>query len=244
MVFESVPYGLPSYVFGPKWFYGFDSLIELIAVLVSFLLVFYSYKCYKLTGEKKYLYFSTSFLSITMAFLAKIAGTLSIYRPEITRTQIGSSIHQAFSSVTPYSINAVALVVHYFFMILGFVMLFLIISRLTWKNQGAIALLLYFVLVATWLSIVHYQLFYATSFVLVSLIAYSYYRNYREAKNERTRFVAMAFAIILVSQAFFIFVIYSKTMYVLAQLVQLLGFIYLLIPFILIFRKRPKRAVL
>jgi len=240
MVFESVPYGLPSYVFGPKWFYGFDSIIELIAVIVSILLVFYSYKCYRMIGEKKYLYFSTAFLSITISFMAKIAGTFSIYRPEITRTQLGSSVHQAFTSLTPYDINAIALVVHYFFMLLGFMMLFLIISKLTWKNQGAIALLLYFVFLATWLSIIHYQLFYATSFVLVALIAYSYHQNYREVRSERARFVAIAFGIILVSQAFFAFAIYSKTVYVLAQLVQLLGFVYLLIPFMLIFRKPRK----
>src|SRR3989338_9842485 len=98
MVLESVPYGLPSYVFSPKWFYGFDSVIESIAVLVSILLVFYSYKCFKLTGEKKYLYFSTAFLSLTVGFMVKITGTLAIYRPTITRTSLGSSIHQTFTN--------------------------------------------------------------------------------------------------------------------------------------------------
>src|SRR3989338_8033637 len=138
MVFESVPYGLPSYVFSPKWFYGFDSVIESIAVLVSILLVYYSYKCFKLTREKKYLYFSTAFLSLTFAFIVKIIGTLAIYKPTITRTPLGSSIHQAFTNLTPYNLNAIALVMHYFFMLLGFIILFLIISRLTWKNQGVI----------------------------------------------------------------------------------------------------------
>ena len=114
MVFESMPYGLPSYVFSPNWFYGFDSILELIAVIVSILLVYYSYKCFKLTKEKKYLYFSAAFLSITTGFIAKIFGTLAIYRPAITRTALGSSIHEAFTSLTPYNINAIALVMHYF----------------------------------------------------------------------------------------------------------------------------------
>ena len=243
MVLESVPYGLPSYVFSPKWFYGFDSVIESIAVLVSILLVFYSYKCFKLTGEKKYLYFSTAFLSLTFAFIVKIIGTLAIYKPTITRTPLGSSIHQTFTNLTPYNLNAIALVMHYFFMLLGFIILFLIISRLTWKNQGVIILLLYFAFLATWLSIVHYQLFYATSFVLLLLITYSYYQNYREIKNEKARFVTIAFGILLISQAFFVFAIYSGTIYVLAELIQLLGFIYLLIPFILIFKGKPKKRV-
>ena len=241
MVFESMPYGPRSYVFSPEWFYGFDSVIELIATIVSVLLVYYSYKCFKLTRENKYLYFSTAFLSITFAFIAKILGTLAIYKPTITRTALGGMIHKTFAGMTPYSINAIALIVHFFFMLLGFMVLFLIISKLTWKNQRVILLLAYFVLIAAWLSVVHYQLFYATTFVLLLLITYSYYQNYREVKSEKARFVTIAFGIILVSQAFFIFVVYSRIIYVLAELIQLLGFVYLLIPFILIFRKKPKK---
>ena len=240
MLFNNIPYGIPSYVFSPKWFYGFDSIIELIAVIVSVLLVYYSYKCFKLTKENKYLYFSIAFLSITFAFIAKIIGTLAIYRPTITRTALGSTIHQTFTGITPYSINAIALIVHFFFMLLGFMILFLIISRLRWDNQRVIALLVYFVFIATWLSVVHYQLFYVTSFVLLLLITYSYYQNYIEIKSEKARFVTAAFGILLVSQAFFVFVIYSRIIYVLAELIQLLGFIYLLIPFILIFKKKPR----
>jgi hypothetical protein len=240
MVFESIPYGLPSYVFGPEWFYGFDSVIELIAVIVSILLVYYSYKCFKLTKENKYLYFSIAFMSITLGFVAKIIGTLAIYRPTITRTAIGSTIHETFTGLTPYNINAMAFTIFIFFTLLGFMVLFLIISRLTWKNQRVIALLLYFVFLAAWISIIHYQLFYTTTFALLLLVTYSYYNNYREIKSEKAKFVTFAFGILLISQAFFIFVIYSNTIYVLAQLLQLLGFVYLLIPFILIFKKKPR----
>jgi hypothetical protein len=240
MVFESVPYGLRSYVFGPEWFYGFDSIIELIAIIVSVLLVYYSYKCFKLTKENKYLYFSTAFLSLTFAFIAKIIGTLAIYKPAITRTSLGSSIHQTVTGLTPYYINALAFIAYIFFTLLGFMILFLIISRLRWKNQRVIALLVYFVFLATWISVVHYQLFYLTSFVLLLLITYSYYGNYRDIKSENARFVLIAFGILLVSQSFFIFVIYSRVIYVLAELIQLLGFVYLLIPFILVFKKKPK----
>ena len=240
MVFENMPYGLRSYVFSPKWFYGFDSIIELIAIIVSILLVYYSYKCFKLTKENKYLYFSTAFLSLTFAFIAKIIGTLAIYRPAITRSAIGSTIHQTFTGLTPYYINALAFIVYTFFTLLGFMILFLIISRLRWKNQRVIALLVYFVFLATWISIIHYQLFYLTSFVLLLLITYSYYKNFKEIRSEKAKFVVIAFGVLLVSQAFFIFVIYSRIIYVMAELIQLLGFVYLLIPFILIFKKRPK----
>jgi len=127
-------------------------------------------------------------------------------------------------------------------MLLGFIILFFIISKLTWKNQRVIVLLVYFAFIATWISIIHYQLFYITLFFLLLLITYSYYQNYKEIKSDKAKFVMIAFGILLVSQAFFIFVIYSRTVYVLAELIQLLGFVYLLIPFILIFKKRPKKV--
>jgi len=243
MIFDSVPYGLPSYIFSPEWFYGFDSIIELIAVIVCVLLVYYSYKCFKLTKENKYLYFSTAFLSLTFAFIAKITGTLAIYKPEITRSALGSSIHQTFRSLTPSGINALAFIAYTFFILFGFMILFLIISKLTWKNQRVIALLVYFVFLATWISVIHYQLLYVTSFVLLLLITYSHYGNYREIKSEKAKFVTIAFGILLVSQAFFVFVIYSRIIYVLAELIQLLGFVYLLIPFMLIFKRKPKKRV-
>ena len=241
MLFDSVPYGLPSYVFSPKWFYGLDSIIEAVAAIVCMLLVYYSYKCFRLTRENRYLYFSTAFSSLTIAFIAKIFGTLAIYKPIITRTTIGSTIHETFGRLTPTDINAIALIVHFFFILLGFMILFLIYSRLKWRNQRVVALMLYFVFIATWLGIVHYQMFYFTSFVLLLLITYSYYKNYKDIKTWKARFVLFSFGILLLSQAFFIFVIYSRTIYVLAELLQLLGFVYLLIPFMLIFRKKPKK---
>jgi len=239
MVLDTIPYRVRSYVFSPEWFYGFDSVIELIAIIICVLLVYYSYKCFKLTKENKYLYFSTAFLSLTFAFIAKIAGTLAIYKPTITRSAVGYSIHKTFTGITPIYINSLALIAYIFFILLGFMILFLIISRLTWKNQRVVALLVYFVFLATWISVVHYQLFHLTSFVFLLLITYSYYANYKEVKGEKAGFVVIAFAILLVSQAFFVFAIYSGIVYVLAELLQLLGFVYLLIPFILIFKKKP-----
>lgn len=237
----SIPYSIPSYVFSPKWFYGFDSIIEIIAIIISLLLVYYSYKCYKLTGEKRFLYFSIAFISLTLAFFTKIIGTLAIYSRDVRESALAKTMDSAFESITIFSINSAAFLLHTFFMIFGIMMLFLIISKLTWENKRVIAMLLYFVIIATWLGAIHYQLFYATTFVMLTLISLSYYQNYKEIKSENAKLVAYAFLILLISNAFFIFIIYSKTIYVIAELLQLLGFIYLLIPFILVLKKKPKK---
>ena len=234
-----LPYSLPSYVFSPKWFYGFDSIIEIIAIIVCGLLVYYSYKCYKLTSEHRYLYFSTAFLSLTLAFITKVVGTLAIYLPLIRESIAGRVVQTTFSTLTLNKINGVSFLLYIFFTILGFMILFFIVSKLSWENKRVIAMLLYFVFVATWLGVIHYQLFYVTSFMMLGLITLSYFKNYREIKSKNAMKVAIAFCVLLISHAFFVFVIYFETVYVIAELIQLLGFLCLLIPFILIFKKKP-----
>jgi hypothetical protein len=240
----NVPYSLPSYIFGPKWFYGFDSVTEAIGVIICALLVFYSYRCYKFTSEKKYSYFSISFLSLMLGFISKVLGSLTIYEPSINKSPVGSAFHSAFSWITPDLINGLAFIFYIFFMTMGFMMLFLIVSKLTWKDKRVIAMLMYSVFVATWLGVVHYQLFYLTTFVMLCFITYSYFINYLELKTRNCFLVALSFGILLISHAFFVFVIYSKQFYVIAEIVQLIGFLFLLIPFIIIFIKKPKNKLI
>ena len=236
-----LPYRLPSYVFGPKWFYGFDSIIELAAIIISILLVYYSYKCYKLTSEERFLYFSVSFFSLTLAFIMKVVGTLAIYLPMLRNSVIGNMVRGVSYAITVRGVNALTFLLYIFFMVLGFMMLFLIVSRLTWENKRVIALLMYLVVIATWLGAIHYQLFYLTTLALLCLIVWSYYTNYRDIKSKNALLVLFSFGILLLSHAFFIFVIYSRTIYVIAEITQLIGFLCLLIPFILIFKKKPKK---
>jgi hypothetical protein len=229
-----------SYVFGPRWFYGYDSIIELIAAITCVLLVYYSYKCYKLTLERRYKYFSTAFLSLTLAFLSKVIGSLAIYSQKVRESPIAHAIDSSFSQVTIYSVNSLSFLSYIFFMTLGFMILFLIISRLTWDDKRVIIMLTYFVFISSWLGAIHYQLFYFTTFAMLCLIAYSYYDNHKKIKSKNSFLVAISFFILLVSHAFFVFVIYSKILYVIAEVVQLLGFLFLLMPFVLVFIKKPK----
>jgi|GEM_PF-778049 len=239
-----LPYGLPSYVFSPNWFYGIDSIIEIISIIICSLLLYYSYRCYKLTSENRYRYFSAAFLSLTLAFIAKVIGTLTIYEPAINTSSLGSMFHSMFTAVTPDMINALSFLFHIFFMTAGFMMLFLIVSKLEWKDKRVIAMLGYTVFIATWLGAIHYQLFYFTTFMMLCLISYSYYKNYTEIRSKNSLLVSISFGILLLSHLFFVFVIYNRMIYVAAEIIQLIGFLCLLIPFILIFRKRPLRQKL
>jgi hypothetical protein len=233
---------LKSYIFGPRWFYGFDSIIELIAIVTCLLLVYYSYRCYKLTSERRFFYFSTAFLSLTLAFVSRIIGTMLIYLPNIPRSKVGLIARNVSSSILSVDLlTSLAFLCYVFFMILGLMALFLIVSRLTWDDKRVLAMLFYLVLISTFLGSLHYQFFYITTAVMLSLISYSYVINYKEVKSKNSKKVAIAFCILLVSHVLFIFVIYSRALYVITEVLQLLGFLFLLIPFISVRIKKPKK---
>ncbi len=186
------------------------------------------------------MYFSTAFLSLTLAFLSKVIGSLAIYSQKVRESPVAQVIDSSFDKVTIYSLNSLSFLSYMFFMTLGFMILFLIISRLTWKDKRVITMLTYFVFISTWLGAIHYQLFYFTTLIMLCLIAYSYYDNYKGIKSKNSLLVAISFFILLVSHVVFVFIIYSKTLYVIAEVIQLLGFLFLLLPFVLVFIKKPK----
>ena len=58
-------------LYTPSWFFGIDSIFEFISVFVTIFIGYYSYKIYKLVSDKKYFYFSLSFMFIAISFIAR-----------------------------------------------------------------------------------------------------------------------------------------------------------------------------
>ena len=127
--------------------------------LLCFLLVFLSYKICRLTMERRYLYFCAAFFALMLSFLFKVIGNFGVYTPTAVNTAPGQFLKYTFTMLSITKINALGFLFYMFFMILGFMGLFLIVSKLSWNNKRVLFVFGYFVLIATWLSGIHYQFF-------------------------------------------------------------------------------------
>ncbi len=78
--------------FSPEWFYGIDSIFEILAVIITFFIGVYSYKLYRFSGNYRYKYLSLSFLAFTLSFLAKIATNFVIYFHKEVKETLGDMI--------------------------------------------------------------------------------------------------------------------------------------------------------
>tara|TARA_Y100000310_G_C20694469_1_gene824536 strand:+ start:4261 stop:4944 length:684 start_codon:yes stop_codon:yes gene_type:complete len=218
---------MTAIVFGPEWFSGLSIIFELVTVLVTLLISLYSYKLYLFSKERRFLYFGISFLAIMLSFLAKIATTLaSFYVPSEPITEVVTNLTISITSGTPY-LTSLGFLVHQELMLLGLAGIYLINQ----KNRSILqaALLTYLVTVITIISNAFYFIFYATATVFLALISHYYVKNYIKKQTNTSFLIMISFLFILLSQIVFILVILNPTFFfIIAEIIQLIGYALLL----------------
>jgi D-alanyl-lipoteichoic acid acyltransferase DltB (MBOAT superfamily) len=228
------------YINSPQWFAGIDSAFELISLIVAFIVAAYGYKIYKLSKEKKYLYFSSSFFLVALSLIFKIISEFVIYEKELVQQQIGPwivtrTIIEPVTEVHVYS--------HTIFRLLSlFAFFILLVVTLEKKDKPTIILLTYFMILVTFVSIYAHILFYITQMLLIALLVYHFHQNYLKHKTRQALFVTLAFLGMFVSNIVLTFMMYDPDIYVIGEVLQLIGFGLLLYAFILVKKNdKPKK---
>ena len=226
-------------VFSPSWFYGFDIVFEILGVIVTLLIAFYSIRLYKFSGKENrgYLHLGLVFLAFAGSFLAKVATNFVLYYHETVMGTIGevvikyNLVHKSnFFLQAGYDL-------HRFLMLLGLLGMYWLISKSQEKEH--LPIFSYFIFVIALFSFNTYYVFHLTAAVLLIYIAKHYYNICFCPSNKNKRMIHahlnfMAFFLMLLSQVSFIFVWANKAIYVIAETLQLAGFIIFLLNIILL----------
>ena len=220
-------------VFSPKWFWGKDIFIDSIALLVLLLIAIFATKCYRIKKSRNYLYLALSFYLIALSFFSKILINFTIYY-QVLHTQMIGSIEYTQVILKSSEILAVSGLFFYrLFILLGLFMLYSIYEK---QSMANIILMMYFTIISIFFSKEEYYIFYLTSFIFLGVISNRYYQNYKKNKEKTSGMLAASFSIITLSQIFFMFVNFTKHFYVVGELIQLLGYILLLVTFIMVLK--------
>jgi hypothetical protein len=206
-------------------FYGIDSIIEIMTFLVSFIVAYYSNKVYKIMKDPKYRLFSFGFLMIAISFLFKIIVNLTIlHRIQIQETNfIITLAHLRNIDLISFFSN----VLYKMFSLIGFLFLFFVETRT--KSKEKMFLFLYLGILTIFLSIYFDFIFHLTLVIILFILITHFYENYNEFKSSNTFTVLAGFAIILISQIFFIFEATHPLSYLIGELLMLVGFCFLLV---------------
>lgn len=216
-----------AFVVGPRWFYGIDYIFDFVSVIVGFMICYFSYKTYRYTSQKKYLYFAASFFLVASAFIAKILATIPVYSKELKVETVGlvTVTSQVVKKVA--WINALGISVARLVMLFAFLILLLVALKI--KDKKVIALLVYFLVISTTLVSASYIVFHMTLLIMLGILFLNYRQNCLKKKSLNAKLVMYSFFMLFLSQVFFVFEGLVKHFYVVGEGVQLIGYLILLV---------------
>lgn len=233
------------FIFSPRWFFGFDILIDIISLITLLLIAGFCYRNYRLDKERRlHLYLSLSFLALAASYFAKIATYVLIYYYRILmldKVEFITQIAHASIQGTNTSIILFSLGVSLFRLIqlTGLYMLYSVYQERVSKSD--IFLMIGAMFLITYFSYNSYFAYHVFALMLLIGIISKFYGIYQRNRLRNTLFVMSSFIIMALSQFLFIFEEWNPNFYVIAQTLQLAGYLLLLFTFITVVRHGKKK---
>ncbi len=220
----------------PDWFRDIDTGFELISIFVTFIIAATAYKFYKLTDEERYKWFSVSFFLIAVSYFFKIFTNIIVYNEQLGTQTLGKFIYTVQYIHEYYYFEIIGTLAFRFFMLLGLFGLYYIICKC--QDLKSIPLIILLIFLTTIFSNIQYFAFHITAAMLFGLIVWQYYLNIKVQKKQllTARSPVVAFGALLLSQLIFSLLFLTPKIYVIAEIVQLIGFLLLLYNYIQLVR--------
>jgi len=202
-------------------FYGIDSLIDLLIVIVSFLVFFQARKIYLISKKKSFNFFSVSFLMIGISFFFKtLANLTELYEVNFSHPNTLVSVFSSLGHIE--LIHFVSFLLFKFFLVCGFLSLLLIFSRS--KSASETFIFFYLGLVSIIFSVFYNFIFHLTLILVVSAICLYFYKRYKENRSRLTFNLFVAFFFIFISNLISLFTHVDLIVYLISEIIMFFAF--------------------
>jgi len=196
---------------GPEWFFGVDSLFEIVAVVALLLITLFSFSAYRFTKDKRYRTFALGFGLMTIGMFARALTDFVVFldlEVPILGLMAGYASYMGLT-------------------LLSLVILFALTLKSKERAPFIALLLSSFVLVL--LSASYRLSFHAMSIILLGFITYHFVKNYLQKKSLTALLVASSFALLTLTNVAFIVDIIRLKFYIIGHLINLLAFVLLFV---------------
>jgi len=237
--YHSMVYWL-DFVYSPPGFYGKDIAIDIISAIVVLLIGLFSFRNFLLDKKNyRHLLFSAAFVILGGSFFVKVLTNI------MSHHQVGLSRYLT-GLITPSIIPAYSLLPAFGFLLyatltlFGFYILYALTSdHEVWSFDYLI--IAYFIIIFTYFARFNYSLFYVTAVLFLAAITRRYYLSYKKNQYKNTKLLCLSFGVITLSQFVFIFTSSNHALYVAAEIIQLIGYLFLLYTFMMVLRNAKKK---
>jgi hypothetical protein len=204
----------------PRWFFGYDIMLELVFTVITLLVSYYAFKYYRLSGKRELGLLSLGFLFISLSYLA-----LSVANFEIitSLTDTGCKICRI------EGLRLAHIYVIYLFMVLamtGWTTLTYMTLRV--KSLKTYVLVLLLSLVTLFITPHVLYVFYLVSSLLLIFILIQLVGNFMKSRQGRQLFIILAFGFLLFGRAHFVLAVNHSLFYVIGHVLELLAYALIL----------------
>ena len=216
----------------PNWFLGYDILFELLFVLVTFFVSFYSFKVFKLSREEKPKLFGIAFLLISAGYFVQMMmnSIFFFFLKDLVFTP-----YQAYRVLMTY---AVSMYGYTFLLLIGLVVLVYMTFNI--KKISVFLLLFFMSLLILMFSVQKLFSFYVLASLITLFVVIHFFKNYRKTKTLNSRLVFIGFVLILASYLLFIFSTQIHIYYFLGHFSKLVGYLLILVNLLMIANAEKK----
>lgn len=195
--------------------------IQFFGALIALFIAIYGYKAYKLTKDRKYLYFGSAFglLSFHLFLFVSMIPALYVY-------------YTYFRHIDPGVLLSVSHFLNFIYMfitLMAYAVFVVIYAGMARRSLMLLLGSLVFALVMysyIYISFIGFNL--VALLLLLFVIAYNA-KNYIRKKKKGSSLVLSAFILIALGHLFFILEMFNSVFYVIGHIIQLIGYISLLV---------------
>ncbi|MEA3378300.1 MAG: hypothetical protein U9Q69_01550 [Nanoarchaeota archaeon] len=200
---------------GPSWFYGIDSLFQIIFIIATLLIYSLSVKAHsftkKFSSQKKYKNFGLAFLFLAFAYIILALSNLALYTGFYDGVVRGINFANLFFFA------------HMVFILVGYSVLLLVSLKV--RDKKSAVLMFSFMLMFILFSYQYFIKFHLVSLILLIFIAYQFWENYLKQKSFNSALVFITFYFLGVGEIFYLLsVVWAPSFYAIAHLMQFVGF--------------------
>lgn len=199
----------------PTWFRGIDVSLEIIFAAITFLVAFFSFKIYNITGEKEHRNFAIGFSTISFSYM--VWAFLNYF--------IVSEIQEGLCVLRLREILAVSSVLIYFFMVIysfGFFLLYN--STLNQKIIENSSFMLVIIMLSLYFACNKTAIFALFATVFPFFISLHYFRTYFNNHKRSTFSIGLAFLLISISGILFTFSNNNYIYYLVKHVLELISY--------------------
>lgn len=215
--------------FVPEWFFVYSLIFGLAFSIICFAVSLYSFKIYKLSGQRQSKHFGVAFLFFSLSYIIQFVLNLVIF----------SEVNERFLNIIEFqniiTINTLSIFAHMILFTFGLITLIYMILGVKnkWIYSGLmLASLLFLVFSANKINF-----FYVLSSLLLIILSIYYFQHFIKNKNSKSVLMVIAFFLLFVGHIHFIFLMNNEIEYALGSFLELSAYILILINLVRVLKK-------